>query len=89
MKRIVMMMAAGATLLGSGIARADGDDWHPRCRIQGIEQQLNGAITEIKQSPAMGHAGGHYGHAIEDIEKVKRQLREGCRAWMRDHHDRD
>jgi hypothetical protein len=86
MKRIAMMLVAGSVLFGAGLAQAD-DDWHPRCRIHEIEEHMNRAIGEIKQSPAMGHAGGHYGRAIEDLEKVKRQLREGCHAWMKDHRD--
>ena len=60
MKRIAMMLVAGSVLFGAGLAQAD-DDWHPRCRIHEIEEHMNRAIGEIKQSPAMGHAGGHYG----------------------------
>jgi len=87
MKRTLMGLVVGVGLLGAGAALADGDDFHPHCRIAAIEQQLSAAIGEIKQSPAYRHAGGHYGRAIEDIEKTKRQLREGCRAWMKEHRD--
>lgn len=86
MKRTVFGLVSGLVICLAGVAQAD-EHWHPHCRIEGIEQGLNAAITEIKQSPAMGHAGGHYGRAIEDIERTKKQIREGCRAWMHDHHD--
>lgn len=78
-------VVAGVVLFSAGLAKAD--EFHPHCRIAGIDQGLNAAITEIKQSPANGHAGGHYARAIEDIEKVKKQLREGCRVWMKDHKE--
>jgi hypothetical protein len=86
MKKTLFGVVAGLAICTAGVAHAD-ENWHPHCRIAGIEQGINAAITEIKQSPAMGHAGGHYGRAIEDLEKTKRQIREGCRAWMRDHRD--
>lgn len=82
MKRIAMMWVAGSVLLGAGFAQAD-EEWHPRCRIHEIEEHMNHAINEIKQSPAYGEAGGHYGRAIEDLERVKRQLRDGCHVWMK------
>jgi hypothetical protein len=79
---IGMGIGAGAMFLGARVGNAD--EFHEGCRIKGIEQGLSAAITEIKQSPAFGHAGGHYKRSIEDIEKTKHQLREGCHAWMKE-----
>ena len=41
---------------------------------------------QIKASPALGHAGGHYQRALEDIEQTRKQLHEGCRAWNKSLH---
>jgi len=41
---------------------------------------------QIKASPALGHAGGHYQRALGDIEQTRKQLHEGCRAWNKSLH---
>jgi hypothetical protein len=78
------MLASGAALMTGSNALADAP-FPPDCRLAGINQGIDGAIAEIKQSPALGHAGGHYAKAIKDLEAVKKQLHEGCHAWNKDH----
>ena len=59
------------------------------CRPGSIYASFDSVCEQIKaKSPAgprgrslLGHAAGHYKRALEDIEHVRKQLHEGCRAW--------
>lgn len=80
MKRIALSVLAAATLLGPGTALADRP-FPPDCHLEFINGRIDEAINQIRSSPAWGHAAGHYAHAIDDLQKVKHQLHEGCKAW--------
>lgn len=77
MKSVVFGLVGGLVLLAAPVARAED----PACGLQAIDRGIDDAIKEIKQSPAMGHAGGHYGKAIKDLMETKKQLRVGCADW--------
>ena len=94
MKRTVMSVVAGALMLSSGAAFAQGAPPptggaattapnEADCKISDINGALDTAMNAIKASPAMGHAGGHYAKALKDLEGVKKQLDEGCKAWLK------
>jgi hypothetical protein len=87
-KHTIIALTAGTAIVGLatflGARSGSAENFHEGCRIAGIEQGLNASITELKQSPAYGHASGHYKKAIEDIERTRKQIHEGCRAWMKD-----
>jgi hypothetical protein len=83
MKKALFSAVALTTIVGSvfflGEPPASADD--DACGLRLIDLGIDGAIVEIKGSPAIGHAGGHYGRAIRDLEATKRQLHEGCADW--------
>ena len=71
-------MACCCALLGlASTARAED----AACGLSAIDDGINQAVSQIKSSPANGHAGGHYGKAIRDLEATKKNLHEGCKAW--------
>ena len=78
MKRILMAAIAGSML--AGVAHAD-EKYNPDCHLEAIDPSINSVIDQIKSSPALGHAGGHYAKALKDLEAVKKQLHEGCVVW--------
>jgi hypothetical protein len=80
MKRLILSLFAGAMLLTATAAIAD-EPFNPDCHLQGINDGIDGVIAQIKSSPALGHAGGHYAKALKDLEATKKQLHEGCHAW--------
>lgn len=78
MKRVILSIVAGAVLFGgAGVALAE----NPDCHLEGINRDLDSVIAQIQSSPANGHAAGHYAKSIQDLQKVKQQIQEGCRAW--------
>jgi hypothetical protein len=83
MKKALFSAAALAAVVGSvlflGEPPASADD--DACGLRLIDLGIDGAIVEIKASPAIGHAGGHYGRAIRDLEATRRQLHDGCGDW--------
>jgi hypothetical protein len=94
MKKVVRGLAAaafiafvGVSLFGSTPAEAD-EAFPSDCHLEGINLGLDSTIAQIKSSPAAGHAGGHYGRALLDIEAVRKQLHEGCRVWNRERDRR-
>jgi hypothetical protein len=81
MKRTLLVSLVALSL--APVASAQGKDFNPDCHLEGINQGLDGVRDEIKSSPALGHAGGHYKRALQDIEKLRKQLHEGCHAWIK------
>ena len=79
MKRTLLSIAL-ALSLSPAIARAE-EPFNPDCRLEAINASFDSIRDQIKASPALGHAGGHYKRALEDIERTRKQLHEGCRAW--------
>ena len=77
MKRILMATLAGSMLLSASAFAAE----NPDCKLDAADASIQATIDAIKSSPALGHAGGHYGKAVKDLEAVKKQLHEGCAAW--------
>jgi hypothetical protein len=82
MNRMLLSSIAAALLLGPAVARAD-EPFNPDCHLQAINASLDSVREQIKSSPAYGHAAGHYKRSLEDIERTRKQLHEGCRAWNR------
>ncbi len=80
MKRIALSLFASSVMFAAAPALAD-HPFPPDCHLEGINMQLDAAMAQIRSSPAWGHAGGHYARALEDIQKVKKNLHEGCRAY--------
>jgi len=80
MKRIALSLFASSVLFAAAPALAD-HPFPPDCHLEGINRSLDEAINQIHSSPAWGHASGHYARAIEDLQKVKKNLHEGCRAF--------
>ena len=76
---LVAIVVCGA-LIPTGAALSD-KPFNPDCHLEGINSGLDAIIAQIKRSPAYGHAGGHYGKALKDLAKTRKQLHEGCRAW--------
>ena len=79
MKKLSLGILAVTVLSLSATARADD----PACQTNAIDDGINQAISQIKSSPAMGHAGGHYGKAIKDLENTKKNLHTGCADWVK------
>jgi hypothetical protein len=80
MNRLLRSSIAAALLLAPAVARADAP-FNPDCHLQAINASLDSVREQIKSSPALGHAAGHYRRALEDVERTRKQLHEGCRAW--------
>jgi hypothetical protein len=78
-KRTLLSIAL-ALCLAPAVARADAP-FNPDCHLEAINASFDSIRDQIKSSPALGHAGGHYKRALEDIERTRKQLHEGCRAW--------
>ena len=72
---------AAVLVLGAAAPALADHPFNPDCHLEGINQALDSVMAQIQSSPAFGHAGGHYGRALEDLKKVKNQLHDGCRAW--------
>ena len=85
MNRMLLSSIAAALLLAPAVARAD-QPFNPDCHLEAINASLDSVREQIKASPALGHAGGHYKRALEDIEHTRKQLHEGCRAWNKGLH---
>ena len=86
MKRILLTAVTGLLVFGcTGLARAD-EPFNPDCHLREINEKLDALEMHIKTSPAWGAAAGHYGRAMDDLEKVRKQLHEGCRAWNEGLH---
>jgi hypothetical protein len=81
MTRILLSSAALALLITPAAARAADAPFNPDCHLQAINASLDSVREQIKSSPAYGHAAGHYRRSLEDIERTRRLLHEGCRAW--------
>lgn len=79
LKNLLFGLAGAAVLLAAPLARAED----PACGLSAIDQGIDGAMAEIKQSPAMGHAGGHYAKALKELHATKAQLRVGCADWVK------
>jgi hypothetical protein len=77
-------LAIGGLTMTATPAEADDHPFNPDCHLEAINQSLDSVIIQIRSSPAIGHAGGHYGKALEDIQRVKNQLHAGCYAWNKD-----
>ena len=75
-----LLSIAAALLLAPAVARAD-QPFNPDCHLEAIKASLDSVRDQIKASPAYGHAGGHYRRSLEDLERTRKQLHEGCRAW--------
>ena len=54
------------------------------CALVAINKDLLSVEKEIRQSPAYGHAHGHYRLALHLIGHAMRQLNHGCHAYKRD-----
>ena len=80
MKRILLSSLVAGLLLAPAIAKAE-EGFNPDCHLEAINTSLDSVRDQVKSSPALGHAGGHYKRALEDIEKLRKQLHEGCHAW--------
>jgi hypothetical protein len=78
--KLTLLSFVAAVLLAPAIARAE-EGFNPDCHLEAINASLDSVRDQIKSSPALGHAGGHYKRALEDIEKTRKQLHEGCRTW--------
>jgi hypothetical protein len=83
MIRMLLSSAALALSIAPAAARAADEPFNPDCHLQAINASLDSVREQIKSSPAYGHAAGHYKRSLEDIERTRRQLHEGCRAWNR------
>lgn len=94
MKKILMGLCSTAMLFTAGVAMAEGDAAAPAaaapaahteadCQLDAINAKIDEAITAVKASPAYGEAKGHYGKAEKDLLKTKKQLEEGCKAWVK------
>jgi hypothetical protein len=90
-KKTMLSVFAGAVMLAGGTfavltsTTASADEGVPKdCHLEAINGEINSLKTTIKSSPAYGHAGGHYKNALEELEKLRTQLQEGCRAWNKD-----
>ena len=79
--KITLLSLVAAVLLAPAIARAEEKGFNPDCHLEAINASLDSVRDQIKASPALGHAGGHYKRSLEDIEKTRKQLHEGCHAW--------
>ena len=80
MKKLMTWSVFAAAVLAGPIARADAP-FNPDCHLEAINASLDSVRDQVKSSPALGHAGGHYKHALEDLEKLRKQLHAGCHAW--------
>jgi hypothetical protein len=80
MTRILLSSISAVLLLAPAVARAD-EHFNPDCHLEAINSSLDSVREQVKSSPALGHAAGHYKRALEDVEHVRKQLHEGCRAW--------
>lgn len=90
-KKTMLSVFAGAVMLAGGTfavltsTTASADEGFPKdCHLEGINGEINSLKAQIKSSPAYGHAGGHYARALEDLEKLRTQLQDGCRLWNKD-----
>ncbi len=81
MTRILLSSIAAALLLAPVAARAAEAGFNPDCHLEAINSGLDSVRDQIKSSPALGHAGGHYAKALQALEAVRKQLHEGCHAW--------
>ena len=81
------LIAIFGTVLRSETAQAD-DAFPADCRLNAIDPQIDALSAVITSSPALGHAGGHYARAIDDLKRIKAQLHEGCTVWNRDRNKR-
>jgi hypothetical protein len=81
---LAALAIGGGLTMTSSPAEADDHPFNPDCHLEGINGSLDSAIAQIRSSPAIGHAGGHYGKALEDLQRVKNQLHAGCYAWNKD-----
>ena len=79
MKKVLVTL--GFVVGGVGVISAPAQAEHPKCALGVIDRAIDDAEKEIRASPAIGHAGGHYAKALSDLQTTKRQLHEGCDAW--------
>ncbi len=82
MTRMLLSSVAAALLLAPAVARAD-ERFNPDCHLEAVNASLDSVRDQIRASPAYGHAGGHYKRSLQDVERTRKQLHEGCRAWNR------
>ncbi len=80
-----LAVAVTAMLIWAPPAGADAP-FPADCHLDGINQSLDSAIAQIKSSPALGHADGEYGKALQSIQEVKNHLHNGCRDWNEKKH---
>jgi hypothetical protein len=88
MKRMLLASLTGLMLLPAGLAvAADAAKEAPYpadCKLDAINASLDSVRDQVKASPAYGHAAGHYAKAEKDVEEIRKQLHEGCRAWEKE-----
>jgi hypothetical protein len=89
MKRLAFSITAAAALFVSSRGLADplfDPPSSPECQLADVNKQLNDLIVQIRNSPAHGHAAGHYRQAVQTLAKAKEQLARGCEKWVADQH---
>ena len=89
MTRLAFSLTAAAALFISSQGLADplfDPPSAPECQLADFNKTVNDLIVAIRNSPAHGHAAGHYRQAVQTLAKAKEQLARGCERWMADQH---